>query len=811
MGEQHRLPISALFRHCREDRWEFETTREVGSLEGTVGQSRAVKALDFGIDVAAPGYNLFAVGSPGLGKHSVIEKRLKKAACTKDPGGDWSQIYNFDEPRHPGILPLPAGRGRELDEAMGELVRGLEESIPAALRGEDFQTSSQVIEEEFRRRQDEALEKVREQAREHDIAVIRTPSGVVMAPMEDGEVVGPVDFQDRPEEQRNRFEQRLRTLHRELESTMTRLPEWERMRQRELARLEEHTVRAVAGQEMMELRAQFAGLPEVQQYLARVEDDVVARRADFVSADAAEANGGFVPQWMGSQNQQDPDWRNRYRVNVLVDRHGQEGAPVVREHHPTLENLVGRIDHRARFGALSTDFSMIRPGALHRANGGFLIIDARDVLRQPLGWDQLKRMMRSCQIRIESPAQMLGLVSTVTMEPEPIPLDVKVVLVGDRMIFEILQQLDPDFEDLFKVVVDFEDDTPREADDAEGVDRFVRLLAGLIEKAQLRPFDRGAVARIVEEASRMAGDARRVSLRVEALGDLCSEADHFAGKAGGEHVEAHHVAQAIEARRQRRGRLQDRRLESIARGEVVVDTRGEAIGQINGLSVVTQGGYRFGMPSRITASVRLGRGEFVDIDREVEMSGPIHSKGVLILSGYLGMTFGMERPLSLSASLVFEQSYGRVDGDSASLAEVVALLSALASVPARQELAITGAIDQRGNVQAVGGINEKVEGFFDVCTRLGRTGPQGVIIPRANQEHLMLRRDVVEAVEADQFCVYAVDRVEEAASLLMGIDAGARDETGAFDAQTLYGKVALRLDEFARAALRWAPTSTGLR
>ncbi len=806
MTEHKRVNPEALYRRCDQEEWRFETTAELEPLVGTVGQERAREALDFGVNVTAQGYNLFAMGSSNLGKVRVVEERLKEAALKRSVRCDWCYVHNFEEPQRPEYLCLPPGRGRELQQAMKKLIDEFREVIPSAMRAEDFQTSQQTIEENFRQRQEEALESVREKASRYDIAVIRTPTGVVMAPMEDEEVVPPDRFQERPREERDRFEERLESLHRELARTMNQVPDWEQKRKQQIEELEKETVRAVIAGRLQRLRDRFAGLDDVHRFLIAVEEDVVEQRRRFFGHGAS----GMDPDWeqmmqIPGMGGREPEWNRRYEVNVLTHDGEDRVAPVIREHHPTLENLVGRIDHEARMGALTTDQTMIRPGALHRANGGYLILDARDVLRQPMGWEQLKRTLRSGEIRIETAAQILGVLSTVTLEPEPIPLDIKVVLVGDRVVYELLQKLDPDFEDLFKVAVDFEEDTSRFNSKVENgeIGEFVRLLATMIGEAGLRPFERGAVARVVEEASRMAGDSRRVSLHVRALEDVLCEADYFAGRQERELVSVADVRRALDARRKRRSRLNERRIDAIVRRELAVSIDGEVIGQVNGLSVAEQAGWRFGMPSRITATVRMGTGEVLDIEREVDMGGPIHSKGVLILAGYLGATFGVSRPLALSAGLVFEQTYGGVDGDSASLAELIALLSALAGHPVRQELGITGSIDQRGKVQAVGAINEKIEGFFDVCTRMGRTGTQGVVIPGTNREHLMLRRDVVEAAEAEEFSIYTVDTIEEATNLLTGLPAGEPDKNGAYDRQTFFGMVEARLDEFAEARRAW--------
>jgi lon-related putative ATP-dependent protease len=484
-------------------------------------------------------------------------------------------------------------------------------------------------------------------------------------------------------------------------------------------------------------------------------------------------------------------------VNVVVTRSEGSGSPVVYEDHPRQGNLVGRIEHVSEFGNLVSDFRLIKPGALHRANGGYLILDARRLLLEPYAWEELKRALRLRQIRIESLGQALGLVHTASIEPEPIPLDLKVVLVGDRTLYYLLAALDPDLLELFKVAADFEERVERSP---QGEALFARFLATIARREGLRPLERGAVARLIEQGSRLAEDADRLSVRYEQLADLLRETDHLAGLAGRPASCAEDVQQAIDMQVRRADRLRERLQEDILRGTILIDTRGEQVGQLNGLSVLQLGGLCFGRPSRITARVRVGGGEVLDIEREVALGGPIHSKGVLILTGYLGARYSAERPLSLQASLVFEQSYSGVEGDSASCAELVALLSALAEAPLRQGLAVTGSVNQHGQVQAVGGINEKIEGFFDVCRAAGLSGAEGVLIPAANVKHLMLRADVLDAVARGQFQVYPIQTVDQAFELLAGIPAGERSAEGGFPEGTLNQRVEARLAAFAEKA-----------
>jgi lon-related putative ATP-dependent protease len=564
-----------------------------------------------------------------------------------------------------------------------------------------------------------------------------------------------------------------------LAALLEEVPRWQKKVREELRTLARDTAAAAVRHVMEELRALWADEKEVLAHLDALERDVLDNADDFLkSPDAAAESKALGPP------------ERRYQVNVLVDNGETVGAPVVSEEYPTHANLVGRVEHLQVFGALVTDLHLMKAGALHRANGGYLLLDARAVLSQPFSWEALKRALRSREMRLESPAQSLGLMSTVSLEPEAVPLDVKVVLFGERAIFELLDRLDPDVRLLFKVLVDFEDEIPRTPENCR---QYARLLAALAQKERIAPLSKGAVGRLIEESSRHAGEADKLSTHVLEAFDLVREAAHAARERGADIVDGEDVERAVESRLRRSGRVRERLLEETLRGTMLVDTAGERVGQINGLSVIEIGRVMFGRPMRITAKTRLGRGEVVDIEREVELGGPLHSKGVLILSSFLSARYAPDHPLSLAATLAFEQSYGMVEGDSASCAELCALLSALAGAPIRQSWAMTGSVNQHGEVQAIGGVNEKIEGFFDLCAARGLTGEQGCIIPAANVRHLMLRDDVVRAVSEGKFRVVAVDDVDQAMELLTGLEAGERGAGGRFAEGSLNARVEARL------------------
>ncbi|RME71392.1 MAG: ATP-binding protein [Chloroflexi bacterium] len=790
------LSPAQLYRHCDVSQFAFETTADLEELEGLIGQQRAVEAVQFGIGIRQEGYNLFVVGPHGTGKFTAVRQYLEQAAAKDPTPADWCYVNNFEQPHKPRALELPPGRGIVLQKDMEKLVQELRTAIPAAFERDDYRKQRQGLEEELTARQEQAFKALQTAAQERSLAVVRTPTGLAFAPLKGDQVLKAEEFQQLPEEERQKIQQAIADLQNLLEETIRQIQQWERAYREKVKTLDREVARFAADHLIEELRKKYADLPEVITYLNEVEQDVIENVNDFRKQEE-ETPPPLLGMPLPRALQAPPPFR-RYQVNVLVDRDGMQGAPVVYLDHPTYQNLIGRVEHIATpAGTVMTDFNLVKGGALHQANGGYLILEAHKLLQQTYSWDALKRVLRAREIRIESLGQIFGLINTVALEPEPIPLNIKIVLIGDRMLYYLLCQFDPDFNELFKVLVDFEEEMDRTP---ENDMLYARLIGTLARKENLHHFDRGAVARVIEHSARIVGDAEKLSARMQGIADLLREADYWARQAGRAVVTAADVQQAIEAQVYRSSRVRERLLEEINRGTILIDTEGEKVGQINGLSVITLGQYAFGRPSRITATVRLGQGKVVDIEREVELGGPLHSKGVLILAGYLGARYAPDVPLSLSASLVFEQSYSGVDGDSASSAELYALLSALADVPLKQSLAVTGSVNQHGQVQAIGGVNEKIEGFFDVCQARGLTGEQGVLIPAANVKHLMLRRDVVEAVEAGQFHIYAVETIDQGIEILTGLPAGQRGEDGQFPEGTVNHRVEARLVELARKA-----------
>ncbi|MBL8837256.1 MAG: AAA family ATPase [Alphaproteobacteria bacterium] len=794
------LAPEMLYRRCDQSRLTFATTAELAPLAHAPGQARAIEAIALGLGMRRDGFNIYALGPSGTGKRSVILHLMRQRAADEPTPADWIYVNNFADPHRPNAIQLPPGRGGALRQDMRSLIEELRVAIPAAFESEDYRTRRHVIDGQFKERHDKLISAIEQRAKAQGVGIIRTPMGMGLAPVRNGEVLAPEQFAQLPAEEQERLQQEMEAIHQQLQEVMQQLPRWESERRAAVRDLNREIIRFAIGHLIQALKERYADLPDVTEHLKVVEEDLAENAEEFLLQRAAMAGDGALEAPVRGAGREAGTF-DRYLVNLIVDHANDTGAPVLEEDHPSLSNLIGRIEHRSMFGTLVTDFSLIMPGALHKANGGYLVLDARRLLLQPFAWDELKRTMRAREIRIRSAPDLLSLPSASTLDPEPIPCDVKVVLTGDRLLYYLLSEYDPEFGELFKVAADFDDEMARSADSELA---YAGLIAGIASREKLQPLDRGAVARMIEHGARLAGDAERLSVRLEGIADLMREADHYARQEGRPVTAAADIQAAIDAQIRRASRIRERVLDEIARGVIMIDSAGAKVGQVNGLSVTQLGGIAFGRPSRITARVRLGKGEVVDIEREVELGGPIHSKGVLILAGFLGGRFARRRPLALSASLVFEQSYGGVEGDSASMAELCAILSMLAGVPIGQNLAITGSVNQNGESQPIGGVNEKIEGFFDVCLRAGLDGRQGVVIPAANVKHLMLRQDVVDAVAAGRFAVHAVAGVDQAMEILTGVEAGVPDAAGKYPPDSVNGRVEAELAALADRAQQFA-------
>jgi len=788
-----------LRKRCDPSVLAFATTDELEDLDEVFGQLRAKSAVEFGIGIRRDGYNLYVLGPAGAGKQTLVRQIVGRHSANEPTPADWCYVYNFAAPHQPRALRLPAGRGVKLRDDMKALVDELLAAIPAAFDSDEYRARTEQIDAEFTERHEKAFRELAEEAAGQHIALLRLATGFSLAPVKsDGEVVTPDEFSQLPAEEQQRIEQTMRALQERLEQLLRNAQRSRKEHRERIRKLNRDVASYAIGTLTEEVRQRYADLPDVDKHLLEVEKDLVDNVDDFRrAAEPPSPIAGLIAEAQSNVFR-------RYQVNLLLGHSDQSGAPVIFEDNPTHQNLLGRIEHIPQFGALVTDFTLIKPGALHRANGGYLLLDAHRLLTQPFAWEGLKRALTTRTIRIESLGQMYSLVSTISLEPEAIPLEVKVILFGERLWYHLLYALDPDFGELFKVAADFDDDIPRSTDNQADL---ARLIATLARRNALLPFDRNAVARVIEQCARAVEDSERLSAHAQSLVDLLGEADFGARRAGRAVVQSEDVAAAIESQIRRASRVDEKLQEAILRDTIMIATDGATVGQVNGLSVFALGGHAFAKPTRITASTRVGDGEVIDVQREIKLGGPIHSKGVMILASFLAWRFSANRPHSLRASLVFEQTYGEVEGDSASAAELCALLSSLSGAPIKQSIAITGSVNQHGELQAIGAVNEKIEGFFDICSARGLDGEHGVVIPQSNVKHLMLREDVVEAAAAGKFRVYAAATIDEAIELLTGTQAGEREPPGEFSEGSINARVNARLREFSatRQAFGAAP------
>ncbi len=788
------LEVSALARSCDPVALGFASTEEVPAADGGIGQKRAREAIAFALATPARGYNIFATGPIGTGKRSVLEAHLRAQARERETPGDWVYLHNFAEPHRPLAVALPCGQGRRLAGDMRRFLDDARHELTAALESDTYAQRQREAAEPFEREQQSALAELRAAAQASGIAVELTPAGVATIPVRGGRPMTPAEFAQLPEGVRDRYQHELEALAPTVEKFVTRTRALQREARDRLRAVEREVALFAIGHLIDELKSRYAGSEKLVVWLDAIAEDVTENLSRFQIRERA----GETPEPLLSALASGEDPFGRYEVNVLVAHDAGTGAPVVFETNPTYPNLFGRIAHRGTLGGgLVTDHRMLRPGAVHRANGGYLMLPATEVLSQPLVWRALKEALRSGTMRLENAVDQYALLPTTPLSPEPVALDLKVVLVGAPPLYQLVYALDEDFRKLFRVKAEFDSQIPW---DAEGEREYASFLAAQATRAGQPHFDAGAVALIVEHGARLVSDRERLSTRFGEIAGVAVEAGQHARADGSGLVRAEHVRRALEHRVRRSNLLEERLLEMVQTGELMIDVSGERIGQVNGLAVLDLGDYAFGHPVRITATAGPGRGALVSIERESELSGPIHDKGFLTLTGYLRFTYGTSRRIALAATLTFEQSYQLIDGDSAASAELYALLSVLADAPVRQDIAVTGSVNQHGELQAIGGVNEKIEGFYRACGLHGLAGTQGVLIPQANVRNLMLPREIVDSVREGRFHVWSAPDVDRAIELLTGVEAGARGADGSFREGTIHARVERRLAEWAELA-----------
>ncbi len=781
-----RLAPDALTRPFAPEQFSFTTTDDLEPFRGVLGQARAVEALQFGVAMPRPGYNVFVMGEPGTGRFSFVQRYLKAEAKRLATPADQVYVNHFDEPREPRALELPAGTAGAFIADINQLIDNLLATFPAVFEHPSYQQKKSAIDRAFNKRYDQALDVIEKLSLEKNVALYRDSSNIAFTPMLEGKALDEAEFAQLPEVERERFHVDIAALEERLNEELASLPQWKRESSNQLRQLNEETITVALQPLLAPLSERYAENAGVCAYLQAVQVNLLKTVVDqLVEVEKADAQTRKLLE-------------EQYCPSLVVGHHVDGGAPVVFEPHPTYDNLFGRIEYSTDQGALYTSYRQLRPGALHRANGGFLILEAEKMLGEPFVWEALKRALHSRQLKMESPLGELGRIATVTLNPQVIPLQVKVIIIGARQLYYALQDHDPDFQEMFRVLVDFDEDIPL---GDESLEQFAQLMKTRTSEEGMAPLTAAAVARLATYSARLAEHQGRLSARIGDLFQLVSEADFIRQLASEAVTDVGHIERALKAKATRTGRVSARIIDDMLAGIILIDTAGAAVGKCNGLTVLEVGDSAFGVPARISATVYPGGNGIVDIEREVNLGQPIHSKGVMILTGYLGSRYAQEFPLEISASIALEQSYGYVDGDSASLGEVCTLISALSRTPLKQCFAITGSINQFGEVQAVGGVNEKIEGFFRLCEARGLTGDQGAIIPHSNVSTLMLDERVLQAVRAGKFHIYAVRQVDEALSLLVGEPAGAPNAEGQFPAGSVNARVVERLREIAEIEL----------
>lgn len=804
-----KLKSNQLYTKCDPKKFKFSSTAELEERLSALGQDRALSAVEIGINIQSKGYNLFCLGPEGTGKTSLVKRVLVEEAKKRPTPDDWAYVYNFDEPYKPQAVNFPAGTAAEFAKDIDKLIETLSVSIPAILESDEYKAGQSIIHEKFKQHKEEYIKILQKKAKGKSVSLLHMPVGLVVAPVKNGEVLSPEAFDELPESEKKQLLEDLNQMQEEIENTAQDLPQWEDKQRKETNDLREKFLKIAVKNPIDELHAKYKGHKQANDFLKKIQKHIITNIDEFMPSSENNCGGSegddALSALFSRMKQPEEDKYAKFKVNVIVKNEPDSGAPIIHLDHPTQGNLVGRVERIQQYGALLTDFSLIKSGALHQANGGFLLIDARKLLLQPYAWDSLKRALASKTVKIEAPSEETTF-TTISLDPEPIPLQVKVILTGDEELYEVLSERDPDFSDFFKVEADFGvlmDRTP------ENEVEYAKLIGSLSKKKKLRSLNKQAVAKVIEYSSRLAEDSEKLTAHIASIGDLLREADYWARKSKANQIGKNHIEQAIDAQIYRSDRIKQAMLEQIDKGTILMDVEGSRVGQINGLVVYNFSRTSFGKPARITTQVRIGKGEFINIEREVEMSGPIHTKGVLILSSLLANRFAKDRPLSLSASIVFEQSYGGVDGDSASSTEYYCMLSAIANLPIKQNIAVTGSINQFGEVQPIGGVNEKIEGFFDVCRHRGLTGDQGVIIPRTNVKDLMLREDVLNAVDEGKFHIYAVDNVDDGIEILTGIKAGKPDKHRNYPKGTVNYAVRQGLEYFYKRYVKFAKETHG--
>jgi lon-related putative ATP-dependent protease len=784
------LSYRELRNECDPKLFEFNDTSEIEPLEGIIGQDRAVKAMEFGLKIKIRGYNIYMSGMTGTGKTSYASNYIKKVAGKEKVPDDWCYVYNFARPNQPSALNLPAGLGKVFRRDMDDFIKVIKLEISKAFESDDYEKEKNDIIKDFQAKRDELLDQLNENAEKQGFKVKTTNAGIYFLPVIEGKTVSEQEYSELEEEVKHQINEKSNLLQMETIEIIRKIKNIEKEADEKVSEWENKIALFAVGMHINDLKEKYKDYNKILSYLEAVQEDILKNLEEFRDEEIPEDQQQYIIPWV--RNSESPT--DKYKVNLLVDNSELKGAPVIVDFNPTYYNLLGKLEYENEFGTMTTDFTMIKGGLFHLANGGYIILQAKDLINNVQSWEALKRVIRTKKISIENMKEQMGLVAVSALKPEPIPLNVKVIIVGSEYLYQLLYEYDEDFKKLFKVKVDFDDEMER---NQENVMKLAQFISSFCRRENTLHFDRTGVARVVDYSSWLVEDQSKLSTRFNDIVEILCESCVWAEIEGSSLVNAGHVKKAIAEKANRSNRYDKKILESLQDGTIMIDTDGEVVGQINGLTILDIGDYSFGKPSRITANTYIGERGIVNIEREVEMSGTSHSKGVLILAGYIGQKYAQEMPLSLSASLCFEQLYGGVDGDSASSAELYAILSSLSEVPINQSIAVTGSVNQKGEIQPIGGATSKIEGFFELCKVRGLTGKQGVIIPHQNVKNLVLNDEVIEAVKNGMFHIYPVKTIDEGIEILTGVESGQKNADGYYKTGTINWLVYEKLRKYA--------------
>ena len=796
MKEKNELSYRDLKMICNQNMFDFETTKELEPINDGIGQERGIKALEFGINVNVKGYNLYIEGPSGVGKTMYAKNYLESIAPKKKVPNDWCYIYNFKNPNEPIAVSLTAGQGKEFKESMEGFIKEVKKDIKKTFNADDFEKEKALIKKEFEEKREIVLTKLNENSQKHGFQVKSAQNGIYMMPVIDGKVIPEEEFEKLEENIKQVYEEKSVIVQKQIMDAISEIKQIERQSDKKVSEWQSNIALLTVNAHINYIKSKYKRNKKINQFLNDVKQDVLKNVSYFLDEEK-DKNQSNTQQPIQQQRVQDPCLN--YRVNLFIDNSGEEGCPVVMDSNYAYQNLFGKLEYENYYGSLKTDFTMLKPGLMHKANGGYIIFQAKDLLANPLCYEELKRVLRIKELAIDNTLEQRSSMAMISLKPEPIPLDLKVILVGSSNIYHTLLSMDSDFRKLFKIKVEFEETAPINEDNVNKLARFVHTFC---EQEELPPLDKSAMARVVEYASRLAGEKEKLSTRFTEIAQVVGEAGTWAKLSKSKIVTEEYVDKALNERIDRIKKYDEKYIEMIKENTLLINTKGSRVGEINGLTVMTIGDYTFGKPAKITVNTYTGKGGIVNIEREVEMSGSTHSKGVYILSGYLGELFAQDIPLCLTASICFEQLYNGVDGDSASSTELYGLLSSLSEIPIKQSIAVTGSVNQKGQIQPIGGVNEKIEGFFQICKMRGLDGSHGVMIPVQNINNLQLSDEVVDAVKNKEFHIYAVSTIEEGIEVLTGVPAGKKDKEGNFPAGTINRLVYEKLKKYAKICER---------